>query len=77
MESFLMWVECANKSSETRQTFKTLLCAVTKGGVLLQICKCIISHLLYILHLAVHGHNHTPPVVTAKVAAVGLSSHGL
>jgi hypothetical protein len=30
-----------------------------------------------VLHLAVHGRSNTPPVVTATLAAVGVSSHGL
>ncbi len=58
---------------KTQRCVKTLRCAVTKGGILLLICKYI---LVYILHLAVRGCNQTPPVVTAKMAAVGLLSHG-
>jgi len=49
--------------------------AVTTCGVSLLSCKNIFFG--SILHLAVHCFSNTLPVVTAMVAVVGLSSHGL
>jgi hypothetical protein len=79
-------VECATKTKRRVKTLRYSPCdddtptaatvtiaAVKSDGVSLLIFK------VAVLYLVVHGSesNATPPVVTATVADVGVSSHGL